>query len=144
MSDYFAARQNDALVHTSMFAEITSLLVEGAAYAAAGAAVAAAAAVTAPLAGAGALAAGLAAVGSGCVLSGIIGGLLANLAGVTCDISRAADGISSFLFPPRPLRAHHQRLSRRLYQRPARRACRRQTASVRQPAGGCAAAAGLF
>jgi len=102
MSDYFAARQNDALVHTSMFAEITSLLVEGAAYAAAGAAVAAAAAVTAPLAGAGALAAGLAAVGSGCVLSGIIGGLLANLAGVTGDISRAADGIGSFLFPPRP------------------------------------------
>lgn len=102
MSDHFAARQNDALVHTSVFAEISSLLVEGAAYAAAGAAVATAAAVTAPLAGAGALAAGLATVGSGCVLSGIIGGLLANLAGVTGDISRAADGIGSFLFPPRP------------------------------------------
>ena len=101
MNDNRAARQGDALMHASVFAEITSLLVEGAAYAAAGAAVAAAATVAAPLAGAGAMAAGLAAVGSGCVLSGIIGGVLASLAGVTDDITRAADGIGGFLFPPR-------------------------------------------
>jgi len=29
MSDHFAACQNDTLVHTSVFAEITSLLFEG-------------------------------------------------------------------------------------------------------------------
>ncbi len=56
-------------------------MAEGAAYAVIGAAVGAAATVAAPLLGAGAAAAGVAAIGSSCLLSGIIGGVLANVAG---------------------------------------------------------------
>lgn len=100
MSNKPAARKDDDLIHSSIFADITSIVVEGAAYAAIGAAVGAAAAAAAPLAGAGAVAAGLAAVGSSCVLSGIIGGMLANAAGITDDISKVASGVGDFLFPP--------------------------------------------
>ncbi|MFE8152802.1 RHS repeat-associated core domain-containing protein [Brenneria goodwinii] len=105
MSDNYAARQDDAIIHSSIFADITSIVAEGIAYAAIGAAVAATAAVAAPLlatVGAGAAAAGVAAVGSSCVLTGIIGGALANAAGITDDISNAADSLGSALFPPSP------------------------------------------
>ncbi|QKJ85712.1 Type IV secretion protein Rhs [Paramixta manurensis] len=98
--DNHAARKDDDLIHSSIFADITSIVAEGAAYAVIGAAVGAAAAAAAPLAGAGAVAAGLAAVGSSCLLSGIIGGVLANLTGVADDISAAASGLGNFLFPP--------------------------------------------
>ncbi|WP_314418886.1 hypothetical protein, partial [Pseudescherichia vulneris] len=80
MSDNYAARQGDEIIHSSLFADITSVVAEGMAYAAIGSAVAAAATVAAPLLGTGAAAAGVAAVGSGCVLSGIVGGMLANVA----------------------------------------------------------------
>lgn len=102
MSDNNAARQGDDIIHSSVFADITSIVAEGAAYAVIGAAVAAAVTVAAPALGAGMAAAGVAAVGSSCVLSGIIGGVLANVAGITDDISAAADGIGNFLFPPSP------------------------------------------
>ena len=102
MSDNNAARQGDDIIHSSVFADITSIVAEGIAYAAVGAAVAAAATVAAPALGAGMAAAGVAAVGSSCVLSGIIGGVLANVAGITDDISAAADSIGNFLFPPSP------------------------------------------
>ncbi|YCH31205.1 DUF6531 domain-containing protein [Erwinia sp. D4-22] len=102
MSDNNAARQGDDIIHSSVFADITSIVAEGAAYAVIGAAVAAAATVAAPALGAGMAAAGVVAVGSSCVLSGIIGGVLANVAGITDDISAAADGIGNFLFPPSP------------------------------------------
>ncbi|MFS2223221.1 DUF6531 domain-containing protein, partial [Pantoea sp. B65] len=102
MSDSHAARQGDPIIHSGLFADITSLVAEGAACALAGAAVAAAATVAAPLLGAGAVAAGVAAIGSGCLLSGIIGGVLANMAGITDDISAAAGGIGDMIFPPSP------------------------------------------
>uniref|UniRef100_UPI0011787419 hypothetical protein n=1 Tax=Cronobacter sakazakii TaxID=28141 RepID=UPI0011787419 len=82
MSDKHAARQGDKIIRSSIFADITSLVAEGLAYAAIGSAVAVAATAAAPLAGAGAAAAGLAAIGSSCALSGIIGGILANAAGI--------------------------------------------------------------
>jgi RHS repeat-associated protein len=100
MSNKPAARKDDELIHSSIFADITSIVVEGAAYAAIGAAVGAAAAAAAPLAGAGAVAAGLATVGGSCVLSGIIGGLLANATGLSDDIANVASGVGDFLFPP--------------------------------------------
>ncbi|MFY7309593.1 hypothetical protein ACOTX2_00035, partial [Enterobacter cloacae complex sp. IR5412] len=90
MSDNNAARKGDEIIHSSIFADITSIVAEGAAYAVIGAAVGAAATVAAPLLGAGAAAAGVAAIGSSCLLSGIIGGVLANVAGITDDISNAA------------------------------------------------------
>ncbi|MCR4456226.1 RHS repeat-associated core domain-containing protein [Pseudescherichia sp. L3] len=102
MSDNHAARQGDEIIHSSVFADITGIMAEGVAYAVAGSAVAAAATVAAPLLGTGAAAAGVAAIGSGCVLSGIIGGVLANLAGVTDDITQAAAGLGDMLFPPSP------------------------------------------
>ena len=102
MSDNSAARQGDEIIHSSIFADITSIVAEGAAYAVIGAAVGAAATVAAPLLGAGAAAAGVAAIGSSCLLSGIIGGVLANVAGITDDISNAAEGLGNALFPPSP------------------------------------------
>ena len=102
MSDNYAARQGDEIIHSSVFADVTSIVAEGAAYAVIGSAVAAAATVAAPLLGAGVAAAGVAAVGSSCLLSGIIGGILANVAGITDDITQAAAGLGDMLFPPSP------------------------------------------
>lgn len=51
MSDNNAARQGDEIIHSSIFADITSIVAEGAAYAVIGAAVGAAATVAAPLLG---------------------------------------------------------------------------------------------
>lgn len=96
--DKHAARQGDDIIHSSIFADITSIVAEGAVYAAMGAIVAGVATVAAPLVGVGALAA----VGSSCLLSGIIAGAVANVAGITDDISAAADGIGDMLFPPSP------------------------------------------
>jgi pheromone shutdown protein TraB len=53
MSDNNAARKGDEIIHSSIFADITSIVAEGAAYAVIGAAVGAAATVAAPLLGAG-------------------------------------------------------------------------------------------
>lgn len=53
MSDNNAARKGDEIIHSSIFADITSIVAEGAAYAVIGAAVGAAATVAAPLLGRG-------------------------------------------------------------------------------------------
>ena len=105
MSDKHAARKGDDIIHSSIFADITSIVAEGVAYAAIGAAVAFAATAAAPAlaaAGAGAAAASVAAVGSSCVLSGIVGSIIANVAGITDDISNAANSIGDAIFPPSP------------------------------------------
>jgi len=102
MSDKHAAREGDKIIHSSIFADITSIVAEGVAYAAIGSAVAFAATAAAPLLGVGAAAAGVAAVGSSCLLSGIIGGILANVAGITDDISNAANTLGDAIFPPSP------------------------------------------
>jgi RHS repeat-associated protein len=102
MSDKHAAREGDKIIHSSIFADITSIVAEGVAYAAIGSAVAFAATAAAPLLGAGAAAAGVAVVGSSCLLSGIIGGILANVAGITDDISNAANSLGDAIFPPSP------------------------------------------
>ena len=72
-----AARVGDEIIHSSIFADITSIVAEGAAYAVIGAAVGAAIVSAAPLLGTGAAAASVAAVGNSCLLSGILGGVLA-------------------------------------------------------------------
>lgn len=100
--DNRAARVGDEIIHSSIFADITSIVAEGAAYAVIGAAVGAAATAAAPLLGAGMAAAGVAAIGSSCLLSGIIGGVLANAAGISDDITKAADGLGNMIFPPSP------------------------------------------
>ncbi|WP_210483821.1 glycohydrolase toxin TNT-related protein [Pantoea ananatis] len=100
--DNRAARVGDEIIHSSIFADITSIVAEGAAYAVIGAAVGAAATAAAPLLGAGMAAAGVAAIGSSCLLSGIIGGVLANAAGISDDITKAADGLGDMIFPPSP------------------------------------------
>lgn len=51
--DNRAARVGDEIIHSSIFADITSIVAEGAAYAVIGAAVGAAATAAAPLLGAG-------------------------------------------------------------------------------------------
>ena len=102
MSDKHAARKGDDIIHSSIFADITSIVAEGVAYAAIGSAVAGIAAVAAPFAGAGLAAAGLAAVGSSCVLGGIIGGILTNVLGKADDISNAANKLGDWIFPPSP------------------------------------------
>lgn len=102
MSETHAARQGDQIIHSSVFADITSLVAEGVAYAVIGSAVAFAATTAAPLLGAGAAAASVAAIGSSCILSGILGGVLANVAGITDDISNVASSLGDALFPPSP------------------------------------------
>ncbi len=77
-----AARVGDEIIHSSIFADITSIVAEGAAYAVIGAAVGAAIVSAAPLLGTGAAAASVAAVGNSCLLSGILGGVCAECAGV--------------------------------------------------------------
>ena len=53
MSDNNAARKGDEIIHSSIFADITSIVAEGAAYAVIGAAVGLAATAAAPLLGPG-------------------------------------------------------------------------------------------
>ncbi len=100
MSNKPAARIGDDLIHSSIFADITSIVVEGAAFAAIGFAVGAALVAAAPLAGVAAVSTAVAAVGSSCVLTGIIGGALANVTGVSDKIAQFASGMGDFLFPP--------------------------------------------
>jgi RHS repeat-associated protein len=113
MSDKHAARKGDDIIHSSIFADITSIVAEGVAYTVIGSAVAGVAMLAGPIlvptlaaAGAGAAATatatGLAAISSSCVLSGIIGSILANVAGVTDDISNAAAALGDAIFPPSP------------------------------------------
>ncbi|KTR38620.1 hypothetical protein RSA8_21665 [Enterobacter hormaechei subsp. xiangfangensis] len=109
MSDNNAARKGDEIIHSSIFADITSIVAEGAAYAVIGAAVGAAATVAAPLLGAGAAAAGVAAIGSSCLLSGIIGGGLADVARVPPAIRTAPGGAGYAPFPPPPPGPIHPR-----------------------------------
>lgn len=97
-----AARVGDEIIHSSIFADITSIVAEGAAYAVIGAAVGAAIVSAAPLLGTGAAAASVAAVGNSCLLSGILGGVLANAVGLSQEISKAADGLGNMIFPPSP------------------------------------------
>ncbi|MGK8933014.1 RHS repeat-associated core domain-containing protein [Pluralibacter gergoviae] len=99
MSDNKAARQGDEIIHSSIFADITSIVAEGVTYAVIGYAVGV---VAAPLLGASAAAGSLAALGSSCVFRGIVGGVLANVTGASELISKAADGLGDMLFPPSP------------------------------------------
>ncbi|MFZ4835076.1 RHS repeat-associated core domain-containing protein [Rouxiella sp. Mn2063] len=102
MSDNKAAREGDDIIHSSIFADITSIVAEGLAYAAIGAAVGVALTAAAPLLGAGAAAATVTAMGSSCVVSGMIGGALANMSGLSAEISASADSLGDLIFPPSP------------------------------------------
>jgi len=102
MSDNKAAREGDDIIHSSIFADITSIVAEGLAYAAIGAAVGATLIAAAPLLGAGAAAATVTAMGSSCIVSGMIGGALANMSGLSAEISASADSLGDLIFPPSP------------------------------------------
>ncbi|MBP2198256.1 RHS repeat-associated core domain-containing protein [Pantoea cypripedii] len=96
--DNRAARQGDEIIHSSILADITSIVAEGVTYAAMGAIVAGAATFAGPVLGIGALTA----LGSSCLLSGIVAGVAANATGLSSKISAGADEIGNFLFPPSP------------------------------------------
>jgi len=87
-----AARQGDDLIHSSVFADIASMAVEGIAYVAMGSVVAAVATVAAPVVGS----AALAAVGSSCLLSGIVAGAAASLTLAQIQCSAKSE---IFVFP---------------------------------------------
>ncbi|CAI0751716.1 RHS repeat-associated core domain-containing protein [Serratia quinivorans] len=100
MSDIWAARKDDELIHTSPLADIASAVAEVAVYSLATAAVAAAAAAAAPaLAGVAVLGAAATAA-SGCVGAGLIVGFTASLTGVGEHISNGCDTVANWLFPP--------------------------------------------
>lgn len=102
MSDNHAARVGDDLIHTSVLADVVSVVAEGMAYAAIGMAVGAAIVAAAPAAGAGAAAAAITAVGESCLLSGMIGGALASITGLADDISASATALGNLISPPSP------------------------------------------
>lgn len=105
MADQFAARQSDEIIHTSKWADVASIVMEGAVYVAAGAIVAGAAVAAAPaLAAAGAVGAAAAAtaVGGSCVASGLIASLMINAAGFGNAISEGCSSLANKIFPPSP------------------------------------------
>ncbi|EMA5682104.1 RHS repeat protein [Salmonella enterica] len=105
MGDNFAARMNDKIIHTSVFADIASIVFEGAVYAAAGAVVAATAVAAAPLlAGAGMATAATAAtaLGGSCVASGMVAGMMIGAAGLRDSLSKGCDQLANAIFPPSP------------------------------------------
>jgi uncharacterized Zn-binding protein involved in type VI secretion len=101
MSDNNAARKGDEIIHSSIFADITSIGGRcrlcgdrrggGRSSNRSGA-----------IAGGRAAAAGVAAIGSSCLLSGIIGGVLANVAGSPTISATPRKGLGNALFPPSP------------------------------------------
>ncbi len=105
MADQFAARKDDEIIHSSIFADIASIAMEAVVYVAAGAVVAAAAAAAAPAllaAGAVGAAAAATAVAGSCVASGLIAGLMINVAGLGNAISAGCSSLANAIFPPSP------------------------------------------
>lgn len=105
MSDNFAARLKDDIIHTSSLADIAALTFEGMTYVAVGTIVAGVAILAAPeLAAAGmtTAAASAVAVGESCVISGMIGGFIASMTGLAEDISEECSELATMLFPPSP------------------------------------------
>lgn len=99
-----AARIDDDIIHSSIWADIISIAAEAAVYTAAGIVVAAVATAAAPaLAAAGAAVAGAAtAIGGSCVVSGLIGGLIIRAGGWGDAISSACSDFANWLCPPSP------------------------------------------
>ncbi|TCT85247.1 RHS repeat-associated protein [Gibbsiella quercinecans] len=100
MSELWAARKDDELIHSSALADIASAVAEVAVYSLATMAVSAAATAAAPaLAGVAVLGA-VAAGASTCVGAGLIVGFAANISGIGDDISHGCDAVANALFPP--------------------------------------------
>lgn len=113
MSDNHAARLGDDIIHTTLLADIISTVAEVGTYALMGAVVGVAVTAAAPLLGGGALSAAVASVGAaasgaagagalGCVLSGVMGGVLANVTGLADEISSSATALGNLISPPSP------------------------------------------
>ena len=100
MSDGYAARKGDNIIHTTLLADIISMVAENATYALAGAYVMAAATAAAPFVAAGAVAMTVTAISSSCVLSGIVVGAVASLTGASSVISNMADSLGNAISPP--------------------------------------------
>lgn len=111
MSDNHAARLGDDIIHTTLLADIISTVAEVGTYALMGAVVGVAVTAAAPLLGGGALSAAVASVGAaasgaagagalGCVLSGVMGGVLANVTGLADEISSSATALGNLISPP--------------------------------------------
>lgn len=98
-----AARENDEIIHSSIWADVVSIVAEGIVYAAAGVVVAGIAVAAAPAlaaAGAAGAAAAATAIGGSCVASGFIGGLLIQATNFGDTISSACADFGNCLFPP--------------------------------------------
>ncbi|NIF24399.1 PAAR domain-containing protein, partial [Candidatus Pantoea multigeneris] len=100
MSDGYAARMGDPIIHTTLLADIISVVAETATYGLAGAYVMAAATAAAPFVAAGAVAMTVTAISSSCVLSGIVVGAVASLTGASSVISNMADSLGNAISPP--------------------------------------------
>ncbi|WP_262119179.1 hypothetical protein [Serratia ficaria] len=131
MSEIWAARKDDELIHTSPLADIASAVAEVAVYAVATAAVSAAAAAAAPaLAGVAVLGAAATAA-SGCVGAGLIVGFASSLTGVGEHIGNGCDAVANWLFPPRRFRHDPHRFPQCFHQRQTGGARRRPAAHRR-------------
>ncbi|WP_311754042.1 RHS repeat-associated core domain-containing protein [Proteus columbae] len=99
-----AAREHDEIIHTSVWADIVSIVAEGVVYAAAGAAVAAIAVVAAPALGlvSASAAAVATAVGGSCIASGFIAGAIISASKLGDSISQGCSNFANAIFPPSP------------------------------------------
>ncbi|WP_102781224.1 RHS repeat-associated core domain-containing protein, partial [Providencia stuartii] len=100
-----AAREQDEIIHSSIWADVVSIVAEGVVYAAAGVVVAGAALVATPFltafgAAGAAAAAATTAIGSSCVMSGFIGSMIIQASDLGDSISSACADFGNWLFPP--------------------------------------------
>ncbi len=102
MADEHAARLGDAIIHTSVMADIAAVAIQGIAVAAAGAIVAGVAILAAPAVAAGSLLGAVVAAAGGCAGAGMIAGFVLGATGMMDEIVTESEGLASAMFPSSP------------------------------------------
>ncbi|MFU2318849.1 RHS repeat-associated core domain-containing protein [Rahnella sp. PCH160] len=102
MADEHAARLGDAIIHTSVMADIAAVAIQGIAVAAAGAIVMGVAIVAAPVLAVGGIAATAVAAAGTCLGSGLIAGFVLEATGMMDEVISESEGLANMMFPPSP------------------------------------------
>lgn len=102
MADEHAARLGDAIIHTSVMADIAAVAIQGIVLVAAGTIVAGVAYVAAPIVAVGSLAATALAAAGTCVGSGLIAGFVLEATGMMDEVVSESEGLANMMFPPSP------------------------------------------
>ncbi|AVF37585.1 RHS repeat-associated core domain-containing protein [Rahnella sikkimica] len=102
MADEHAARLGDAIIHTSVMADIAAVAIQGIVLVAAGTIVAGVAYVAAPIVAVGSLAATALAAAGTCLGSGLIAGFVLEATGMMDEVISESEGLANMMFPPSP------------------------------------------